>query len=163
MVERRRSQTPRRRWRCCRISGEGRSELQHRLAPYKIDYNPDGTSPAYYRFHVGDDLLRLSFIYATRKDGKDILSGVYIENDNIEGGQADLSDEATTLSNASRLAVVDAMLPDRKPLAVSTLTDAEQSDASPPGKGEDSAFLRVPPQRATPFKIRIGIFLNRSG
>lgn len=123
--------------------GEDRSHLENRLAEYKIDYNPAGTNPlTFYRFKVGDDLIRLSFIYALRKDGTDVLSGINISHDNIEGGQADLSDEATTLSDESRMAVVNATLPDRASVPISSLSSAVQQDASPAGGGEDSGFFR---------------------
>jgi hypothetical protein len=123
--------------------GEKRPQLENRLANYKIDYNPDGTNPlTFYRFKIDGDLIRLSFIYALRRDGTDVLSGIDIMPDNIEGGHADLSDEATTLSDESRMAVVNAMLPSRTSVPIASLSSAVQQDASPAGGNEDSAFFR---------------------
>lgn len=125
--------------------GEERSHLENRLAGYKIDYDPPDTNPlTFYRFEGGDDLIRLSFIYALRRGGTDVLSGINIRHDNIEGGQADLSDEATTLPDESRMAVINAMLPDRTSVPISSLSSAVQQDASPPGGDENSAFFRSP-------------------
>ena len=122
--------------------GEDRSRLEADLAQYQIDYHPSDVSPlTSYRFKVGADLIRLSFIYALRKDGKDVLSGINIRHDNIENNQADLSDEATTLADYSRLAVINALLPDRKPVPIADLPTAVQQDASPSGGDEDSAFF----------------------
>lgn len=121
--------------------GEDRAALEARLGKYKIDYDQPDDPLAFYRFKVGDDLVRLSFIYALRKDGSDVLSGINIQHDNIEGGQADLSDEATKLNSASRLAVINSLLPDRSPVPMSSLSSSVRQDASPQGGNEDSAFF----------------------
>jgi hypothetical protein len=122
--------------------GEERSHLENRLAPFKIDYNEPDAPITFYRFRVDDDLIRLSFNYALRKDGKDVLSIINIRHDNIEHGVADTSEEATALSDDSRKALINAMLPDRKQLPISSLSAAVQQDAAPPDKhDEDSAFF----------------------
>ena len=62
--------------------------LRNRLAGYKIDYDPPDTNPlTFYRFEGGDDLIRLSFPYALRRGGTDVLSGIDIRHDNIEGAK----------------------------------------------------------------------------
>lgn len=144
--------------------GEGRSELQHRLAPYKIDWHPpDTTPPAYYRFRVGDDLVRLSFIYATRRDGSDVLSGVYIQHDNIEGAKPTFP---MTLRRFRTIAVLRLSTPCcpivsrcrfLRCLRRSSLTRRRR------GRAKTAHFLRVRPQRAMPSKIPIGTFRNSSG
>jgi hypothetical protein len=110
--------------------------LEHRIARYKIAYD----SPLqFYRYTVNGEVVRLNMLYATKKDGSDIVSGVNVRADNIDGS---LDLKHTALSDAARVTIINALIPDRSSVHAANLPEAVQQDAEPPSRGADSAFFQ---------------------
>jgi hypothetical protein len=135
--------------------GEERHEMQARLWKFKIPH-PDAVIPS-YRYQIGSDLVRLTVLLSANHDQNEFVMGVEIHPDTVENG-VDLSNQA--VPPEARISIIDAMLPDRATVKISSLPRVVQDDASTPTHNEASAFFII-----SSFSRRIGqrYFWDRHG